>query len=60
MMKEIKKTGKVKLTAYDLKQFNENTRIFNKAVEMAIEENKKAGISEKGLYANYCEKKNIK
>jgi hypothetical protein len=51
MTKKIKKTGKVKLTASDLKQFNENRRIFNKAVEMAIEENKKAGIPEEGLYA---------
>ena len=51
MTKKIKKTGKVKLTASDLKRFNENRRIFNKAVEMAIEENKKAGIPEEGLYA---------
>lgn len=51
MNKKIKKASKVKLKASDLRQFNENRRIFNKAVEMAIEENRKAGIPEKGLYS---------
>ena len=51
MTKKIKKPGKVKLKASDLRQFNENRRIFNKAVEIAIEENRKAGIPEEGLYA---------
>jgi hypothetical protein len=51
MTKKIKKTGKVKLSDSDLRLLNEVRRIFNKAVEMAIEENKKAGIPEEGLYA---------
>ncbi|HZH73956.1 MAG TPA: hypothetical protein VFD91_15780 [Mariniphaga sp.] len=51
MNKRNQKKVKTRLTASDLKQFNENRRIFNKAVEKAIKENKKAGISEKGLYA---------
>jgi hypothetical protein len=55
MTKKNKKTGKVKLSASDLRQFNENRRIFNKAVEKAIEKNKKAGIPEKGLYAQLFE-----
>jgi hypothetical protein len=51
MNKRNMKKTKVKLSASDLRQFNENRRIFNKAVERAIEENKKAGIPDKGLYA---------
>lgn len=35
----------------DIKQFKENMRIFTEAVEKAIEENKKMGISEDELYA---------
>lgn len=45
--KPLKKTKK-RLTASDLKQFAENRRIFNKAVEKAIEENKKIGVPETG------------
>ena len=51
MNKRKQKKVKSRLTASDLRQFNEIRRIFNKAVEKAIEENRKAGISEKGLYA---------
>ena len=51
MNKRNSKKSKVKLKASDLRQFNENRRIFNKAVEIAIEENRKAGIPEEGLYA---------
>lgn len=45
------KGEKVKLSAADIRQFEEIRRIFKKAVEKAIEENKKAGIPEEGLYA---------
>jgi hypothetical protein len=34
-----------------LKQFKDNVRIFEQAVEMAIQENVKAKISEEGLYS---------
>jgi hypothetical protein len=51
MKKRNKKKDKVKLSASDLKQFKENVRIFEQAVEKAIEENIKAGIPEEGLYA---------
>jgi len=48
--KNTKKTV-TKLSISDLEQFSENRRIFNKAVEKAIKENKKAGIPEDLLYA---------
>jgi hypothetical protein len=51
MNKKSMKIKKTKISGKVLHQFAENRRIFNKAVEKAIEENKKAGIPEKGLYA---------
>ncbi|MBN1293908.1 MAG: hypothetical protein JXB48_18870 [Candidatus Latescibacteria bacterium] len=52
MIKKIKKSGSAsKISSKALRQFAENRRIFNKAVEKAIEENKKAGIPEDQLYA---------
>ena len=41
-----------KISGKALRQFAENRRIFTKAVEKAIEENKKAGIPEDQLYAH--------
>jgi plasmid rolling circle replication initiator protein Rep len=41
-----------KISSQALRQFAENRRIFNKAVEKAIEENKKAGIPEGQLYSH--------
>ena len=41
-----KKPGSTKISGKALRQFAENRRIFNKAVEKALEENKKAGIPE--------------
>lgn len=53
MKKEIKKTVSAsRISSKALRQFAENRRIFNKAVENAIEENKKAGIPEDQLYAH--------
>ena len=43
--------GKLVISTKALRQFAENRRVFNNAVEKAIEENKKAGISEEQLYA---------
>ncbi len=47
---DLKKTKK-KISAKALQQFADNRRIFNKAVEKAIEENKKAKILTENLYA---------
>ena len=53
MKKEIKKSDSTnKISSKALRQFAENRRIFNKAVEKAIEENKKAGIPDDQLYAH--------
>lgn len=46
MNKTLKKPSSNKISGKALRQFAENRRIFNKAVEKAIEENKKAGIPE--------------
>lgn len=51
MNKTIEKKRKSKLSASDLRYFSENRRVFCKAVEKAIQENKKAGIPENDLYA---------
>lgn len=51
MNKKLKKSSSTKISGKALRQFAENRRIFNNAVEKAIEENKKAGISEDQLYA---------
>jgi hypothetical protein len=51
MKKRNKKKDKVKFSKSDLKQFKDNVRIFEQAVEMAIQENVKAKISEEGLYS---------
>jgi hypothetical protein len=51
MNKNSIKGKKNRISGKALHQFAENRRIFNKAVEKAIEENKRAGISEKNLYA---------
>lgn len=50
MNKKLKKQSLTKISSKALRQFTENRRIFNKAVENAIEENKKAGISDENLY----------
>lgn len=50
--KTIKKGPTTKISSQALRQFADNRRIFNKAVEKAIEENKKAGIPEDQLYAH--------
>ena len=47
----MKKSTSTKISSKALRQFAENRRIFNKAVEKAIEENQKAGIKEGQLYA---------
>lgn len=46
-MKNTKKKDPGKISAKALRQFAENRRIANKAVNKAIEENRKLGISEK-------------
>ncbi len=51
MNKSNKILSSTKISGKALRQFAENKRIFNKAVEKAIEENKKAGIPEEHLYA---------
>ena len=55
MNKKPTKKVQKQISGADLRQFAENRRIFNKAVEKAIEENKKAGISEDQLYAHLNE-----
>jgi hypothetical protein len=50
--KRIKKGSTAKISSQALRQFADNRRIFNKAVEKAIEENIKAGIPEDQLYAH--------
>lgn len=46
-----KKEKKKKISGKALRQFAVNRRIANKAVQKAIEENKKAGIPDDLLYA---------
>jgi hypothetical protein len=43
-MNKIKKPAKKKISARALREFAENRRIANKAVQKAIEENRKFGI----------------
>jgi hypothetical protein len=51
MSKKIQKSDKkTKISSQAMRQFTENRRIFNKAVEKAIDENKKAGIPDDQLY----------
>lgn len=51
MDKKIEEKTKSKLSVSDLRFFSENIRIFRKAVEKAIQENKEAGIPERDVYA---------
>lgn len=51
MKKSNKILSSTKISGKALRQFAENKRIFNKIVEKSVEENKKAGISDKNLYA---------
>jgi hypothetical protein len=48
--------AKSKLSSANRAQFNENMRIFTKAVKKAIAENKRAGMSEEGLFAQRSDK----
>ena len=50
-MNKRKKTAGGAISARALRQFADNRRIANKAVQKAIEENKKAGIPDDLLYA---------
>lgn len=45
------KSKKTEISGKALRQFADNRRIANKAVQKAIEENKKAGIPDDFLYA---------
>ena len=49
-MKKVKK-AKTKISAQALRQFAENRRVANKAVQKAIEENRKIGIPDKLQFA---------
>jgi hypothetical protein len=51
-VKKKRKIESTKISGKALRQFAENRRIANKAVQKAIEENKKAGISEENLYSS--------
>lgn len=51
MTKKNKKVEKIKISAKALRQFAENRRIANTAVQKAIEENHKFGIPDELVYS---------
>jgi hypothetical protein len=50
-MNKVKKPVKNKISAQTLREFAENRRIANKAVQKAIEENRKSGIPDEIQFA---------